>query len=55
VNALYGAKSIRMVVIFPIEGLTYNRSAGLKEMATIINKLCPDFKKIHKSMEIYIN
>ena len=57
INALYGCNSIRIVIILPIAAglIQVERCVGSRDMATIINQLCPDFQRVEDSMRILIN
>ena len=54
INALYGARSVRVVVILPYESLLAERMAGALKMAEIISSLFHELTVL-KSIAIYFN
>lgn len=54
INALHGARSVRVVVILPYDSLTGDRMAGAVKMGSIISNLFYDLT-ILESVVIYFN
>jgi hypothetical protein len=54
INALHGARSVRVVVILPFDSLTGDRMAGAKKMSEIISNLFHELTVL-RSIAIYFN
>ena len=56
-QSLYGCNSVRIVVIIPDMAvqISSGRAAGARKMAELLQKLCPSFSGIDKSIKILFN
>ena len=54
INALHGARSVRVVVILPFDSLTGDRMAGAIKMSEIISNLFHELTVL-RSIAIYFN